>query len=59
MPKLNIYGEKWKYKIGRSNVVITSPDDVEYIASQDEVTCEKDCFISKEDVRSYIEKELI
>lgn len=67
MPKLNIYGERWKYKIGKSAVVITSPDGEQYVASHNEVTCDfsgkrknhNQCIVKKEDVREYIEAELL
>ncbi len=59
MPKINIYGEKWKYKNGASNVVITSPDGEQYIASHEEITCERDCYVTRDDIRDYIEKELL
>ncbi|KPJ57656.1 MAG: hypothetical protein AMJ42_04575 [Deltaproteobacteria bacterium DG_8] len=59
MPKIRIDGEKWKYKNGTSNVVIISPDGEEFIASHEEITCEDDCYVTKDDVREYIERELL
>lgn len=59
MPKLRLNGEKWKYVVGASNVVITSPDGEQFVAGQEEITCEDDCFVTKDDVRDYIERELL
>jgi hypothetical protein len=59
MPKIKIDGEKWKYKIGSEVVIITSPAGEQFVAGQDEITCENDCFVSKDDVKEYIERELL
>lgn len=67
MPKVKIDGEKWKYKIGKNAVVITSPDGEQFVASHNEITCDfserkrkshNQCIVKKEDVRRYIETEI-
>ncbi len=68
MPSIKLYGEKWKYTIGKSAVVVTSPDGEEFVASHNELTCDfterkrkghNQCIVRKEDIRRYIEYELM
>jgi len=58
MPKIKLNGEKWKYQVGASNVVIISPDGEQFVASQEEITSEYE-YVSKDDIREYIERELL
>ncbi len=68
MPSIKLYGEKWKYTIGKSAVVVPSPDGEEFVASHNELPCDfterkrkghNQCIVRKEDIRRYIEYELM